>query len=94
MKHVLLISAKIVGVLAIAAGLFVLTSLGAFLVTYVLIDGSAAENLGTDLGAGMAFGFMLFFIALPASLLGGIILGMRFLFGMRFGEMFSEARST
>jgi hypothetical protein len=75
-------------------GLFVLTSVAAFLVTYVFIDGSEPENPGTDLGAGFALGLMLLMVCLPASVYGGIVLGMRFLFGMSFGEMFREVRST
>jgi hypothetical protein len=93
-RRVFVIAAKVMVMLAIAASLFVLTSLGAFLITYLFIDGSEAANPGTDLGAGMAFGLMLLLIALPVSLYGGLILGMRFLFGMRFGEMLREARST
>jgi hypothetical protein len=93
-KRVFVIAAKVVAMLAIAGSLLVLTSLGAFLITYLFIDGSEAANPGTDLGAGMAFGLMLLLVALPASLYGGLILGMSVLFGMRFGEMLREARST
>jgi hypothetical protein len=82
--------AKIVGLLAIVAGLFALTSVAAFLVTYAFIDGSEPENPGTDLGAGFALGLLLLAVCLPASVYGGIVLGLRFLFGMSFGDMFAN----
>jgi hypothetical protein len=89
-RQFLVTLAKIVGLLGIVAGLFALTSSAAFLVTYVLIDVPESGNAGSDLGAGFALGLMLLAVCLPASVYGGIVLGLRFLFGMSFGDMFAK----
>ena len=81
MKHLLLVWAKLVGVLATIAGLFALLAAAAFFVTYFFIDGSEPDSPGTDLGAGYFFLGMLLLIALPVSLYGGLMLGTRLMFG-------------
>jgi hypothetical protein len=89
LKRISLVLAKVIGLLAIMLCLFVVSVAAVFLAMYLFVDGSGPEDQGTDLGAGFALGLALFAICLPASVYGGIVLGMRFLFGMRFGEMFA-----
>jgi hypothetical protein len=65
-KRLLVLLAKIAGVLTSAVSFAAIGAIVAFLVTYYLIDRSEPENPGTDLGAGFAFGFLL---------VGGILIG-------------------
>ena len=59
--------AKAFTVLASVAGVFLLTAAIGFFVTYRFIDGSTAENPGTDLGAPIVFGTIVMFVSLPLS---------------------------
>jgi uncharacterized protein YneF (UPF0154 family) len=73
MRYWLTVLAKFVTVIAMMAGIFVVLSMGAFWITYFLLDASPSESPGTDLGASISFVGMLF-VALVVSVYGGFFL--------------------